>query len=238
MRTIIWFIYFWLYQLFSLPVYFKVKSMYNKGQVKEVEEKVNLIAKTWALKLVNLTGSNVEVIGQENIPKDVAVVFVANHQSNFDIPLLLGFIDKPKGFVAKEETKNMPVLGNWMKYLNCVFMNRTDIRKALKSIKEGVEIVKAGKSLVIFPEGTRSLTGEVEEFKQGSFKLALKSKAPIIPVTIDGSFDIMRKGSMWIKPASVRIVIAPPVDTSEIKATDSYLVRDEVFDTIKSNFNK
>ena len=235
MRTIIWYIYFWLYQLFGLPAYFKVKSLYKKGEIEEVEKRVKKQASEWGQKLVKLTGSDVEVIGEENIPKDCAVVFVSNHQSNFDIPLLLGFINKPKGFVAKAETKKLPVIGGWMTYMNCVFMERTDPRAALRSIKEGIEIVKNGHSLVIFPEGTRSANGELSEFKPGSFKLALKSKAPVIPITINGSIDIMKKGSNKINPAKVKIIISKPVDSSEYKATESYILRERIYDIIKSN---
>lgn len=235
MRTIIWFIYFWLYQLFALPKYFKIRSMHKKGKIEEAEAYVGKQAFEWGKKLVKLTGSEVEVIGEENIPKDCAVVFVANHQSNFDIPLLLGYINKDKGFVAKAETKKLPVVGGYMKFMNCVFMERTDPRAALKSIKEGIEIVKSGHSLVIFPEGTRSVDGNLNEFKSGSFKLALKSKAPIIPVTINGSINIMKKGSNKIKPAKVKIIISKPVDSLEYKSTESYLLRDKVFEIIKSN---
>lgn len=235
MRTIIWFIYFWLYQLFTLPKYFKIRSMHKKGKIAEAEAYVGKQAFEWGKKLVKLTGSEVEVIGEENIPTDGAVVFVANHQSNFDIPLLLGYINKDKGFVAKAETKKLPVVGGYMKFMNCVFMERTDPRAALKSIKEGIEIVKSGHSLVIFPEGTRSVDGNLNEFKSGSFKLALKSKAPIIPVTINGSINIMKKGSNKIKPAKVKIIISKPVDSLEYKSTESYLLRDKVFEIIKSN---
>lgn len=237
MRTVIWFIYFWLYQLVTLPTYFKIRSIYNKGQVEEAKRLTDIQAADWGRKLVRLTGSEVEVIGEENIPENGSMVFVSNHQSNFDIPILLGYIKKEKGFVSKAEAKKLPVVGGWMKFLDCVFMERTDPRAALRSIKEGIEIVKKGNSLVIFPEGTRSANGEIDEFKAGSFKLALKSKAPVVPITIDGSINIMRKGSNKISPAKVKIIISEPVDTSEYKATESYLLREKVYEIIKSNLS-
>lgn len=234
MRTIIWFIYFWLYQLFSIPSYLRISSIYKNDGPKEAKRLADIKAARWGEKLVKLTGSEVEVIGEENIPKDGAVVFVANHQSNFDIPLLLGYIKKEKGFVSKAEAKRLPVVGSWMKFLNCVFMERTDPRAALKSIKEGIEVVKNGDSLVIFPEGTRSSDGKLNEFKAGSFKLALKSGAPVIPIIINGSIDIMRKGSNKITPAKVQIIVSEPIDPSKYKSTESYLLREEVYDIINS----
>jgi len=162
-------------------------------------------------------------------------VFVANHQSNFDIPLLLGYINKPKGFIAKAETEKMPIVGGWMRYLRCVFMDRSNPRAALKAIKQGIEIVKSGYSLVIFPEGTRSVDGSLSEFKPGSFKLAMKAEAMIVPVTISGSFGIMKKGSLRIKPSQVKITISDPVTSTGYESTESYLLREKIADIIQTN---
>ncbi len=238
MRSIIWYIYFWVVLLFTLPRYFKVKSLLKKDKVEAADVIINKQVLAWAQRVVKLSGSTVEIIGEENIPKDKSVVFIANHQSSFDIPLLLGYINKPKGFIAKAEIKKLPVVGNWMKFMKCVFMERTDPRAALRSIKEGIEIVKNGHSLVIFPEGTRSADGELCEFKPGSFKLALKSKAPIIPITIKGSIDIMRKGSKKIKPAHVKIVISAPVDSTEYKPTESFELREKIAGIIREELGK
>ncbi len=234
MRTIIWYIYFWLVLIFTLPKYFKVKSLIKREKEIEADLVIDKQVKSWAQSLVKLSGSTVAVIGEENIPTDEAVVFIANHQSNFDIPLLLGYIKKPKGFIAKAEIKKLPVVGNWMAFMKCVFMDRSDPRAALRSIKAGIEIVKEGHSLVIFPEGTRSETGQLCEFKPGSFKLALKSKAKIIPLTINGSIDIMRKGSNKIKPAHVEIIVSEPVDASDYKPTESFELRERIYGIIQS----
>lgn len=232
MRTIIWFIYFWLYQLAVLPKYFLLRSKFNKGQ--DISVSVHKEVVRWARSLVKLTGSKIEVIGEENIPDEGPIVFVANHQSNFDIPLLLGYIKRPKGFIAKKETEKMPIVGGWMRFLKCIFMDRTSPRAALKSIKEGISIVKDGYALVIFPEGTRSLDGKLNEFKAGSFKLATKAEAKIIPITIDGSIDIMRKGSSKIKPAHVKLIVSEPVSSTKYESADSYLLREEVYNIIAS----
>lgn len=233
MRTIIWFIYFWLYQIFALPKYLILKGKFKRGE--DITQQVHETAMNWATRLVRLTGSKIDVVGLKHIPSDRSVVFVANHQSNFDIPLMLGYIDKPKGFIAKAETKKLPIVGGWMSYMKCVFMDRKNPRAALKAIKSGIQIVKDGHSIVIFPEGTRSADGQLNEFKPGSFKLAMKSGAPIIPVTIKGSIDIMKKGSKWIKPAKVQLIISEPVSSEGYESTESYLLREKVYDIIKSN---
>lgn len=233
MRTLVWFIYFWLYQLALLPKYFILKSKVKKEE--DISHTVYDIVVKWATRLVKLTGSQVEVIGEDNIPDEGPIVFVANHQSNFDIPLLLGYIKRQKGFIAKKETEKLPIVGGWMSYLNCIFMDRTSPRAALKSIKEGIAVVKSGYALVIFPEGTRSEDGQLNEFKAGSFKLATKADAKIIPVTIDGSIKMMRKGSNKIKPAHVKITISEPVSSTKYESLDSYLLREEVANIIASN---
>lgn len=233
MRTIVWFIYFWIYLLLTLPNYFIVGSRLKKG--KDIEGLVHRQTVRWGRRLVKLAGGKVTVIGEENIPKTGPVVFVANHQGNFDIPLLLGFIDKPKGFVAKASIEKMPIVGNWMKYMQCIFMDRESPRAALKAIKQGIEVVKNGHSLVIFPEGTRSLDGQLAEFKPGSFKLAMKAKALIVPVTISGTIDMMPKNSKWIKPADVTLTISEPLPSTGYESTESYLLREKVFEIIKSN---
>lgn len=231
-RTIIWYIYFWLYQLYALPKYLVLKSKLKKGE--NITEKVHTQTVKWARSLVKLAGGKVTVEGLEHIPSEGPIVFVANHQSNFDIPTLIGFIDRPKGFIAKAETEKMPIVGGWMKNMRCVFLDRENPRAALKAIKSGIEIVKSGHAIVIFPEGTRSLDGKVGEFKPGSFKLAMKAEAMIVPVTISGTYNMMPKGTMMIKPADVKLTISEPIPSTGYESTESYLLREKVRDAIIS----
>ncbi|WP_240842768.1 1-acyl-sn-glycerol-3-phosphate acyltransferase [Acidaminobacter sp. JC074] len=232
MRTLIWFIHFWLYQIAVLPRYFIFKSKDKKGE--NIQDQMQPLVQKWAQSMVKMSGSSVKVVGEENIPDEGPIVFVANHQSNFDIPIMLGYLKRPKGFIAKKETENFPIVGGWMRFLKCIFMDRTSPRAALKAIKEGINVVKEGYALVIFPEGTRSLDGKMGEFKPGSFKLATKAEARIIPVTISGSYDIMKKGSMKIKPAEVTVTVSEPVSSTQYESADSYLLREEVFKIIES----
>jgi 1-acyl-sn-glycerol-3-phosphate acyltransferase len=119
-----------------------------------------------------------------------------------------------------------------MKHLKCVFMDRKNMRQSLNAIREGIEILKQGYNLVLFPEGTRSKTGEVMEFKAGGFKLASKSNAAIVPVVINGSINMMKKGSIRIQPADVQITILPPLPITDENKRDTGALSQHVRATI------
>jgi len=211
----------------------KVKELIKKGLITEKRQFAHRVAGKWAKTMVSLAGGTVEVIGFENIPQDGSVLFVSNHQGNFDIPLLLSNIPKPIGFVAKVELEKLPLINTWMKLIECVFIDRKDMRQSLRTISTATEILKSGQSMVIFPEGTRSKGGEMQPFKPGSLRLAQKAGTPIVPVTISGSYKLMEGNNNRIKPAHVKIIFAPPVDSEGIdKASDLTVT---VFDVIKDN---
>ncbi|MBY6037435.1 1-acyl-sn-glycerol-3-phosphate acyltransferase [Fictibacillus nanhaiensis] len=220
MRTIIWFFYFWGILITYIPALYRVKHLQQTGRIEERDELVDKKVKEWSQSLVKLSGSSITVNGEENIPKDTAVLFVSNHQGNFDIPLLLGYIEKPKAFISKIEVKKMPFIGTWMEQLNCLFMDRNNVRQSVKAINEGAQLLRNGTSLVIFPEGTRSKGNDMASFKAGSFKLATKSGVPIIPVTINGSYKIMEQQGYWIKPAEVIIEVHPPIYPQQTEAKE------------------
>ncbi len=233
LRTIIWFVYFWAVLLKLIPSLNSVKRLYKAGNIQERDQLVDKKVKEWSTSLVKLSGSKITVSGEENIPKDTAVLFVCNHQGNFDIPILLGYIQKPKAFISKIEVKKMPFIGTWMEHLNCLFMDRKNVRQSVKAINEGAKLLKNGTSLVIFPEGTRSKGDNMAEFKAGSFKLATKSGVPIIPVAINGSYKIMEQQGIWIKPADVHITVYPPVypeqlDAKELAQITERMIKDGV----------
>ncbi len=233
-RTITWYIHFAWSLLMTIPSIYKVKSLENKGMIKEKEEFVSKFTSKWALSQLKAAGAQVKVFGEENIPRDIPVVFISNHQGNFDIPILMSKINKPKGFIAKIETKKIPVVRDWMEYIHCVFMDRSNLRKSAASIIEGVKIIKEGHSLIIFPEGTRSKGGPLGEFKAGSFKLATKSKAPIVPITINGSYKLMEGNDNKIKPASVEIYVHPAIETKNLTKEEEDALPNRVVNIIKS----
>ena len=215
-RTIVWFGYFWLYLIKIMPAYFKANRLLKEGKIKERDIIVNSIASKWAKDLLKLAGAKVTVIGAENVPLDRTVLFVSNHQGSFDIPILLGCIDKPKAFIAKVELLKLPMICTWMKQMNCVFLDRHDLRQSLRVMNEAAEYLKKGYSMVVFPEGTRSKGKTMGEFKAGSLRIAKKANVPIVPVTIRGSYKLMEQNGFIIKPAKVEIVISEPIETFDL----------------------
>jgi 1-acyl-sn-glycerol-3-phosphate acyltransferase len=215
-RTIYWYAHFGVTLLTKIPDFLKANQLKTHASQKAHDDFVYAVTSEWALAQVKASGAKIDITGLENIPKDRNVVFMSNHQGNFDIALFLGCIPTQKGFIAKAETLKLPFIRDWMRHIHCVFMDRTDLRKAASAILEGIQVIEAGYSMVIFPEGTRSRNKQLGEFKAGSFKLATKPKVPIVPVTIDGSYLLMEANHNRIVPATVNITIHPPVETANL----------------------
>lgn len=192
----------------------KADKLLEDGKNQEYEEFVTKKVSEWAMNRMKDSGANVNVYGIENLPKDGSMLFVSNHQSNFDILLLLSYLPVPKGFIAKVELEHFPFVSQWMKRIHCLFMDRNDIKQSAQIIIDGIKQLKSGINMVIFPEGTRSKTGELGDFKAGSFKLALKSKRPLIPITIDGTRNVMEANNYRIKGETINLYIHEPIDTT------------------------
>jgi len=211
-RTILWFIYFWLYLISIQPALFRVKRLAEMGKTAEHDRLTTQTAQKWARSLVGFAGVTVMIKGEEKIPEG-PVLFVSNHQGNFDIPILLGYIDKPKAFIAKIELLKLPMIRTWMIHMKCVFLDRSDIRQSLRIINQAAEYLKEGYSMAIFPEGTRSKCETLGTFKPGSLKLAMKAGVPVVPIAISGSYRIMEQNGFIIKPAHVVVTIFDPIPT-------------------------
>ena len=203
---------------------------YDKaGDIQSRDKLVFGLVPLWArFVFEKVTRSTVEVTGLEKIPKDRAVVFIGNHQGNMDIPLLFGYINKPMTFVAKAELGKIPLLSDWMKLLQCTFIERKSPRKSIQAIHDAAEGVKKGYSQVIFPEGTRSKGGPHHEFKAGSFKLAFMSGAPIVPVTIDGTWRIYEGQKKVKKGQHVRLIIHDPIETAGLSKEEQSKIHERV----------
>ena len=213
MRTIIWFIYFWCKLLLLWPEMKRAQRAEAAGDAATRDAILQKEVVGWCSRLLRLAGATVEVVGLENIPQE-PVVFVANHQGYFDIPLLLTSLDKPHGMVAKEAIGKLPIICDWMRLLGCVFIDRSNARQSVAALGEAAQrLTQDKRSFIIFPEGTRSKGGPVGEFKSGGFKIAFKAGVPVLPVCIDGSWQLMEKNHNWIRPASVRITILPLIPT-------------------------
>lgn len=205
-----------VFYMISKNRYRRLALKYDKaGDTVSRDRVVFGIVPQWARFVVEkVTRATVEVSGEEKIPRDRAVVFVGNHQGNMDIPLLFGFINKPMTFVAKAELGKIPLLSDWMRLLQCTFIERNSPRKSFKAIHDAAEGVKRGYSQVIFPEGTRSKGGPHHEFKAGSFKLAFMSDAPIVPVTIDGTWRIYEGQKKVRLGQHIKLIVHDPIETA------------------------
>jgi 1-acyl-sn-glycerol-3-phosphate acyltransferase len=240
LRAIFWFAYFGLRTTASVFALLRFKILESSDKIAEAEALVEKTARNWARALVRITGSKVEVRGAELIPSGV-VLFAANHQGNFDIPLLLGFVPGAKGFIAKIELEKFPIISIWMKKMHCVFIDRGKMRKSLAAMRQATENLKAGYSMVVFPEGTRSKGKQLAEFKRGSLSIAERANAPVIPVTIIDSYKIMEGNKGFkIKPARVKIIISPPVYPQELQKGQelSEIVRNIIQKNLNMNNTK
>lgn len=163
--------------------------------------------------ILKVSGVHVTVKGIENIPRDQPVLYVGNHRSYFDI--LVGYTTVPTllGFMAKKEMESIPLLSDWMRAVNCLFLDRQNIREGLKAILEGVSKVNGGISIWIFPEGTRNDAGDLLElmpFKEGSFKIAEKTGCPVVPVAITGTAQAYEDHVPRITSSEVTIEFGKP----------------------------
>jgi len=178
------------------------------------ENKVHRIANLWARTLLWLANTRVEVIGRENVRTDRPHIFMANHTSDFDILIVLAHIPGQFRWIAKKELFKIPVFGRAMRNAGYIEIDRQNHERALKSLEEAARKIREGKSVVTFPEGTRSTDGTVKPFKQGMFHLAIESGVPIIPISIIGASGIMPKRSLNVKPGRITMILDRPVDVS------------------------
>lgn len=181
------------------------------------------------------TNTKIKVIGKENLPKNPGFSIYANHTSMMDIPVLMYRINKhPVAFLAKEAVGKVFAIGKWTPLLGCVMIDRSNARKGAESIINVIKNIKSGSTMVVFPEGTRSSEiGNLIEFKPGSFKVALKSKAPLVPVTIVKPKNF--KTVKWPFPKRITLVIHKPIPFEELKKMTSLDLSLKVKDIIGSS---
>jgi len=175
-----------------------------------------------------LAGIKVRVAGREHLPLGRAAVYCANHQSNVDPPILFTTLHPRMHIVYKAEINAIPLLARAFQHGGFVPIERRNKEAAMRSLEAGARSIRDGNSFLIFPEGTRSKTGEMLPFKKGGFLMALKAQAPIVPVAISGGTEVMQRGSKIIRPATVSIRVGEPIETAGMEMSD----RDALIDTV------
>lgn len=175
----------------------------------------------WAFKVILfISGTKVTVIGKENIPKGEAVLYIGNHRSYFDILLTYSLCPDLTGYVSKDMLLKVPILNIWMKRLYCLFLDRSDVKKGLQMVLAGIDQIKNGVSMCIFPEGTRNTNPdqcELLPFKEGSMKMAAKTGCAVIPIAISNSSNILRSHMPFIRPAEVVVRYGTPIYPNQLE---------------------
>ena len=170
----------------------------------------------WSRLMCALIFSTVKVEGKENLEKGQSYVFAANHTSTYDIFIIYGYIGRSFKWVMKEEIRKIPFVGAACKAAGFIFINRKAMKQALHSMEEAKKSLTNGVSVVIFPEGTRTKTGEMGRFKQGAFKIAMDMGLPVVPLSLGGFFKAMPSGQAFANPrARVSLHIGKPIDISQ-----------------------
>lgn len=216
-RLIIFFLYA-LIVVIATPFIFLFMLLFMKNKPEKRDTFTQKFVRGVFQCVLFISGVKITALGLENIPDDTAVLYVGNHNSYFDILISYIYFKRPTGYVAKKEMLRYPLLRQWMKYVHCLFLDRDNPKEGLKTILTGIEEVKAGYSLFIFPEGTRSTNGEMLPFKEGSLKIAEKSKCPIIPVTQNNTSAIFEQHMPFLKKGHVVIEFGKPILISELDA--------------------
>ena len=215
-RTIVTVSFVTIFLIVSIPIWpiLLLVGLFNK-RAKDMAA-YNIVA--WAFGVVAfLAGVKYEVKGLENIPKDKAVLYIGNHQSFFDVVLGYHLCPAVTGFLSKKTFKKVPLLNVWMIMNYCLFLTRTDPRQDLKLILKAQDFVKSGISMFIFPEGTRSKTGEMAEFHEASFKIATKTGCPIVPVCFTNTREVFEAHLPKLKKTKVIVTYCPPIDPSTLE---------------------
>lgn len=206
----------------------------------DIKNRSSLAIVNWAFRVcLWLSGVKVTVIGEENVPKDTAVLYAANHRSFFDILITYIRVPRPTGYVAKGEMAKIPFLSTWMRNLHCLFLDRSDIKKGLQTILSGVEKVKSGISICIFPEGTRNKTdADFLPFHDGSFKIAQRAKCPIVPVTINNSSAVFEDQFPKIRKSHVVLEYGRPIRLEELAPEDKKQIGKYIQGIIAETYHK
>jgi 1-acyl-sn-glycerol-3-phosphate acyltransferase len=212
-----------IFVLFFAPLVtllISIATIFCSVVLRQPPASVQGLAAWWARSICIASGANVQVEGTENLAPDRPYIFAANHQSQFDILALQGFLGIDFRWLAKKELFKVPIWGTAMLRAGYIPIDRSHGRQALKSLGEAAQKIAAGTSVIIFPEGTRSKNGKLQKFKSGAMMLAIKSGVPLVPVAITGTYDILPKGHLMVRSGKVTIRVGQPIDTKGYKSKD------------------
>lgn len=228
LRTLFFFVVFWLHQLLILPRLTTFWLKRTQAGAPSVRPEVCRIARRWGKMVCFLGGVKLARRDESGIGPDEAVLFVSNHQGDFDIPILVGYAGRNLAFVAKKELERIPLVSSWMRLIGCIFLDRDDRRKQVTQIRETVTLLKGGLSMVVFPEGTRSRGPEMAPFAKGSLNIAERAGVRIVPVTLKDSYTLKPKGSWGLPGGHAEMILHPAIDPANLSPDEKATLHQDV----------
>jgi 1-acyl-sn-glycerol-3-phosphate acyltransferase len=197
------------------------------------------LGRVWIRWILATFGVRVEAAGLENVPTHAPIILMSNHQSLVDIAAIISTLPRTQSwrFVAKRELTRVPIFGQVLVASGHVIIDRGDRERAVASLRRAAEIIRAGTTVIVFPEGTRSPKGNLRAFKSGPFHLALEAQVPIVPVTVSGSQKITPKGELRVHRGTVKITYGKPIPTRGLGLADRRALSDHVRDAIAQGYD-
>ena len=195
------------------------------------------ISKLWAYTMLAVSFVRTEIKNKDKILKGTSYIIISNHQSHYDIIALVTRLGIQFRWIIKKEILKIPIFGYALNASRNIFIDRSNTTSAIESINKGFDRLPKGVSVMVFAEGTRSPDGKIHEFKKGGFIAAVQRKIPILPVTVNGSRRVMRKGSFTLKPGKIQIIIGDPTDASSYTIDTVQELIDKTRQTIMANFD-
>ena len=199
------------------------------------QDKTHTFIRLWGRSCLFFAGLKIQVQGAENIPYDRPAIYVSNHQSNFDIPIIYTGLPIQFRWIAKQELFRVPFFGLAMKRSGIVAIDRSNRRTTMHSIIVAAQRIKEGTSVVIFPEGTRTPDGRLQEFKKGALLIAAKAQVPVVPIAIHGSYQVQPKDRWRVNNGPLQIEVLPPISTEGLKSNDIDALTSKVHDLISQS---
>ena len=226
---------FFVLSIILLPITWLI-GLFNERAMRNISLK---IIKAVFSTIVWLAGTKLNVKGLENVPDDEPVLYVGNHRSFFDIVISMIYVKRVTGYISKKENKKVPFLAQWMVNLNCLFLDRDDIKQGLNTILKAIELIKDGYSICIFPEGTRNKeNGTFLPFHEGSFKIAAKSGCKIQPFVFYNCADIFEDHAPKVRRTNVVLEYLPPVDMKSLDKEEAKHIGATVRGMIEEAYRK
>ncbi len=220
-------IYRWVFLLpfIALFTVFTAISMAVVSVLGKPEAASRIFGPYWGRAICHLTPVSVEISGTENLDKNQSYVIAANHQSQYDIFIIYGWLKTDFKWVAKQELRKLPFVGFALDKMGHIFIDRSNRQEAIHSLDAARNKIRNGISVLFFPEGTRTKTGEMGAFKKGAFKMTLDLDLPVLPVSIIGTRDIMPTKSFYIRPGKVKMIIHPAIEIEPYKNDGNEVIK-------------